>query len=433
MAGTTQNWSGNVRFQPERFLFPTNTTEIAESIRQAGQAGKRIRVVGSAHSFSPLIPTTDWLLSLDRCQGLTDFSKASLTATAKAGTKLHTLGELLFQQGLAMENLGDIDRQSLAGALTTGTHGSGTGFGILATQVEELTLLDGHGATHVCSRNQQPELFRAALVSMGLLGIITDLKLRLEPAYRLHYLHRKGHLEETLENLDDYKNDNRHFEFYWFPYTKSVQLKFVNQTEEAPRNNGFGRWANDVLIENAAFGALSRYARLSPQQAVSISKLCGKLISDGERVDWSHRVFATARLVPFLEMEYNLPAENFIPVMQEMEAAINKHRFAVHFPIECRWAKADDLMISPAQGRDSAYIAVHMYKGMPYKAYFETLEAIFKAWGGRPHWGKMNTCTAQDFEQLYPEWGRFLELRHEMDPARIFVNPYFEGLLAPLS
>lgn len=429
MIKTIQNWAGNVQFKPENYLLPEHPEDIATWIRRAAEEGKKIRTVGSGHSFSPLIETPDWLLSLDRYQGLTDISKTSGTATAKAGTKLYTLGELLFQEGLAMENLGDIDRQSLAGALTTGTHGSGTGFGILATQVEALSLLDGHGNSHSCSRTQAPELFRAALVSMGLLGVITELKLRLEPAYRLHYVHRKGHLDETLENLEDYKRNNRNFEFYWFPYTKSVQLKLVNRTDDSPRHNGAMRWVNDVLIENAAFGALSRYARRFPTQAMSVSRLCGKLISDGERVDWSHRVFATSRLVPFIEMEYNIPAENFVSALRDMEMAINKHQFAVHFPVECRWAKADDLLLSPANGRNSAYIAVHMYKGMPHKAYFETLEAIFKAHGGRPHWGKMNTCSAADFEQMYPNWHQFLAIREKMDPNRIFMNAYFSQLI----
>ena len=429
MTKTIQNWAGNVRFQPENYLLPEHPDEIGNWIRRAATEGKKIRTVGSGHSFSPLIETPDWLLSLDHYQGLTTVSTASRTATAKAGTKLYALGELLFQEGLAMENLGDIDRQSLAGALTTGTHGSGTGFGILATQVERLTLIDGCGERHVCSRTQAPDLFRAALVSMGLLGVVTELKLRLEPAYRLHYVHRKGALDETLENLEDYKSGNRNFEFYWFPYSKAVQLKFVNPTEAPPRNNGALRWVNDVLLENAAFGAMSRYTRRFPGRAMAVSRLCGKLISDGERIDWSHRVFATARLVPFVEMEYNIPAENFTGVLRELEAAINKHRFAVHFPLECRWAKADDILLSPANRRDSAYIAVHMYKGMPYKAYFETLEAIFKAHGGRPHWGKMNTCTADDFRRMYPDWQQFLTIREKMDPHRIFINRWFETLI----
>ncbi|NUN99375.1 MAG: FAD-binding protein [Saprospiraceae bacterium] len=429
MTKTVQNWAGNVRFKPQKYILPEHPEEIANLILRAAEEGKKIRTVGSGHSFSPLIQTQDWLLSLDRMQGLVSVSEASAMATVKAGTKLYALGELLFQKGLAMENLGDIDRQSLAGALTTGTHGSGTGFGILATQVEELTLTDGCGERHVCSRTQDPLLFRAALVSMGLLGIITELKLRLEPAYRLHYIHRKANLEQTLENLEDYKSNNRNFEFYWFPHSKAVQLKLVNRTEAPPRNNGAMRWINDVLVENAAFGALSRYARLFPGQAMSVSRLCGNLISNGERVDWSHRIFATARLVPFVEMEYNIPAEAFIEALREMEAAIHKHKFAVHFPVECRWAKADDLLLSPANGRDSAYIAVHMYKGMPYKAYFETLEAIFKAHGGRPHWGKMNTCTASDFQRMYPDWNHFMAIRERMDPRRIFVNLPFNQWL----
>lgn len=435
MSKIVQNWSGSVRFRPAGIAYPADEAAMIDLVNQARAAGRKIRLIGSGHSFSPLIRTEDTLLSLDRFQGIVSIDGKNRTAVVRAGTKLRALGEGLFRAGWAMENLGDIDLQSIAGALSTGTHGTGTGFGILATQLAGLRLINGRGEVIECGPEQRPDLFQAAQVSLGALGIITEMKLRLVPAYRLHYRHRKGTLDETLDRLEAYKSGHRHFEFYWFPHTRHVMLKFMDETEAPPKNTGFGSWANDLLLENAAFGLISRLARAFPDQAPRLSELCGQLLSEGERIDQGHRVFATQRLVRFQEMEYNLPAEAFAPVMRKIDAVIRRRRFAVHFPIECRWAKGDDAWLSPAYGRDSAYIAVHMYRGMPYRDYFQTLEEIFRDHGGRPHWGKINTAGAGDFAALYPRWRDFLELRNQIDPAGVFLNDYLQNIFfnKPLS
>jgi FAD-linked oxidoreductase len=421
-----ENWGKTLKFKPQAIVYPQSESEIQALVQKAWLNKQKVRVVGSGHSWTPLIETQGILVSLDKLQGLISADNQQLTATVFAGTKLKQLGELLHQQGMAMENLGDIDVQSIAGAISTGTHGTGIEFGTLATQVIEITLIDGKGDLLTCSETENREIFKCAQISLGALGIITRYKLRLLPAYQLEYIARKATLSETLQKLEEYKKNTRNFEFYWFPYTDTVQLKFINRTEKKPQAIGFWRKFNQSVLENGLVGLLSKLAQWFPAIAPTISRIFAAGVSKEQYVNDSYRVFATQRLIKFYEMEYNIPAEHFAVVIQKIAECIQKNRFRVHFPIECRWVKADDISISPASGREAAYIAVHMYRGMPYNPYFEAVEAIFRQYEGRPHFGKMNTCTAQDFQKLYPHWNKFLEIRQKLDPDKVFLNNYLQ-------
>ena len=424
-----KNWGRNLVFKPDQIIYPKTEQEIIQLVKKAGAANKKIRVIGTGHSWTPLVTTDDILVSMNNYQGIIEVDSISQTALVKAGTKLKLLGELLFKERLAMENLGDIDEQSIAGAISTGTHGTGIIFGTISTQIIEMSFINGKGEKITCSPKNNPAIFRAAQISLGALGIITEIRLRLVPAYNLKYEMRKGNLEETLNKLNIYKTENRNFEFYWFPHTMAVQLKFLNQVEEHPRNVGFAKSFNDVVVENGIFGLLSRISRAFPAFAPRISKICGAAISNNTFVNHSHLIFATKRLVKFYEMEYNIPAENFEAVIKEMVFSINANKYRVHFPVECRFVRGDDITISPANGRDSAYIAIHMYKGMEYERYFQAMEKIFRKYGGRPHYGKMNYFGKKDFEAAYPGWGEFMGIRQEMDPGGVFLNPYLRSIL----
>jgi FAD-linked oxidoreductase len=423
-----ENWGKTLKFSPKAILYPKSEAEIQTLVKNARENHQTIRVVGSGHSWTPLIETPDILVSLDKLQGLISADNQQLTATVFAGTKLKQLGELLHAQGLAMENLGDIDVQSIAGAISTGTHGTGVQFGTIATQVLEITFVNGLGELITCSETENRAIFKCAQISLGALGIITRYKLRVQAAYKLEYVARKAHLKDTLARLPEYRQNTRNFEFYWFPHTQTVQLKFMNLSDKKPKTGGFWRKFNQSVLENGLVGFLSKIAQWFPASSASISRVFAAGLSNEQYVNYSHRVFATQRLIKFYEMEYNVPAEHFETVMQEIADCIAQNRFRVHFPIECRWVKADDITISPASGRDAAYIAVHMYRGMPYQAYFEAVEAIFRKYGGRPHFGKMNTCTAADFEQMYPNWAKFKAVRQELDPQGVFLNQYLKKI-----
>ena len=423
-----RNWSGSVECEPSRIAYPINLDEIVGIVEKSGRKGDLIRVAGSGHSFTPLVETDDILISLDKVKGIEEVDASRGLVTVRAGTKLKQLGKALFKHGLAMENLGDIDEQSIAGAISTGTHGTGINFGNLSTQVEGLTLVTGVGDVLKCSASNRASLFKAAQVSLGVLGIMSKLTLRVEPSYRLHYQARRELLSDCLNNLEDYKQNNRHFEFFCLPYSEWAQVKFANQTSQPAQKQRLWTTFNKLVIENGTFWLLSEACRFVPNLSQPVSRLCGRLINRIDEVNHSHRIFATPRLVRFEEMEYAIPAEHFVPALEEIRACIAQQQFQIHFPIECRFVKGDDIWLSPAYQRDSAYIAVHSYKGMPYHDYFKAIEEILLRYEGRPHWGKRHTLKAEQLAERYPKWHEFLELRAELDPQGLFLNDYLRTL-----
>ncbi len=423
-----RNWSGSVQFSPAIVAHPTDESAISRLIADASARRSGIRVVGSRHSFTPLIATEDTLVSLDRWSGLIETDPTRNTATVRSGTTIRSLGPLLRAQGMGMENLGDIDVQSLAGAISTGTHGTGATLGNLSTQVEGLTLITADGSRLECSAESDPDLFDAARLSLGLLGVITRVKLRLRPAYRLHLVQRRERLDDCLARLDSAGAMNRYFEFYTFPGSDWVLSKSMNPTADPVRDHPIRSFLNDVVLENAGLNLLSELCRWFPNTSLPISRLAVRLASEYEKIQWSHRCFASPRFVKFNEMEYFIPRSSMADCIREIQHCIRRENHHVHFPIECRMVRADDLWLSPAYQRDSAVIAVHMYKGMEYRRYFEAMESIFRNHQGRPHWGKMHSLRADDFTALYPKWNAFLSLRDRLDPAGVFLNDYLRPL-----
>ena len=422
------NWSGSVRATPREVARPRSIEELALLVGTYGRAGRRMRVVGSGHSFTPLVQTGDVLIAMDSLQGITAADDARGTVTVLGGTRLKRLGDDLLARGLAQENLGDIDVQTITGAISTGTHGTGVRFGTLSTQVVGLTLVTAAGDILEVSPEREPDIFKAAQVSLGALGVIAAVTLRVVPAKRLHYQTRRERLASCLANVDRYNRENSHFEFFWLPYTPWTQAKFTNETNAPPTSANLWTEFNRIVMENGVFWALSECSRLVPPLSRSVSKISAWGIAPTTAVDYSHRIFATPRAVRFQEIEYNIPAEQFTTVMGEIEELLNRRRFRVHFPIECRFVKGDDIWLSPAYERDSAYIAVHMYKGMPYEDYFRAVEAIYQKYDGRPHWGKMHTLDAATLAARYPHWQDFQRVRAALDPQGLYLNDYLRRL-----
>ncbi|MBT8220756.1 MAG: FAD-binding protein [Bacteroidia bacterium] len=423
-----ENWSGNITWEPGEVAYPETEEDIQNIVIQAANDGRKIRTIGTRHSFNPLFVTEDILLSLDNYQGLVEVDKQANLVTVKGGTKLSELGELLFLQGLAMENQGDIDAQSIAGTISTGTHGTGLAFGTISTQVARIKLINGKGEIVTCSEEEDRDLFKAAQVSLGMLGVITEVTLRCVPAYRLELQNRQESLEDVLNEFDARINANRNFEFYFFPYSKKVWTKTLNLAVDIPHKV---TWFNDFtenVLENRMFSVLCEYARRFPSRTARVARISASMIPNVRKVYQSHRVYATKRLVRFNEMEYNVPLEAHGAVVSEMRKAIDKHRFRVHFPVENRVVKGDDIYLSPAYERDSAYIACHVYHKKDYQPYFEAMEEIFRDHGGRPHWGKMHTLKQSDLADLYPRLEDFRKQQKAMDPNGLFDNPYLNLL-----
>jgi FAD-linked oxidoreductase len=415
-----KNWSGGVSFTPAHLAAPADEDALRALVLETAARGGKLRVVGAGHSFSPLVETPDTLVSLDALAGLREV--AAPEALVRAGTRLHALGPALAAHGLAMENMGDIDTQALAGALATGTHGTGAQLGNLSTQVTGLTLLTADGEFRTCSATQDPDLFHAGRVSLGALGVVTAVRLRLIPSFRLKAVKARAHLDDVLASLDGLLEGNRHFEFFWFPYTTAVQAKYQNLALDPPTPRTLGQVLDDVVVENGGLWALSELAKLAPGLSQALCQVAGAAIGSHARVDDSYKVFATPRYVRFEEMEYALPRAALPNVVADIRAALARGRYAVNLPIEVRFGAADDAWLSPTHGRDTAYVAVHMYRGMELGPYFAAMEEIFRAHGGRPHWGKRHTLGHEELSQLYPRWEDFRALRRKLDPGGLFLN-----------
>jgi FAD-linked oxidoreductase len=354
--------------------------------------------------------------------------------TVQSGITLHELGPALAERGLAMENLGDVDAQTLGGALATGTHGTGARFGNLSSQLEKLRLVTASGETLECDAHHDPHLFRAARVGLGAVGIITAVTLRCVPARVLHRVDEPRPLHEILDHLDELAEEHEHFELFAFPYTDVALTRATVRTDVTAAPPPKARaWIDDVLVENGVLGAFCRLGRRAPRLVPRINRLLSGFITSGERVDHSHLVFANRRLVRFTEMEYAIPRAALPEAVRRVFDMIERRRLPVGFPVEVRVVAPDDAFLSPAGGRDTGYLAVHMYRGTEFETYFRAVEAIMRDYEGRPHWGKRHYRTATELEPLYPDWGRFQAVRARVDPHGLFGNDYTDRVLGPVS
>ncbi len=429
MSVRIQNWGRSQSFQASQVLYPASEEEILTILSNATFNKKNVRVIGSGHSWTGLIVTNDILVSLDRWQGIIEMDPNEKWVEVKAGTKLLRLGNDLWARGFSMENLGDIDVQSIAGALNTGTHGTGKDFGTLATQIHSVTIALPTGELIEVSETENRDLFKAAQISLGVLGIITRYKLKIVKAFTLEYTSKTGRINDAIDNFDKYNSEYRNYEFYWFPYTDKVQLKLVSETVKPIQDGGFMRDFNDVVIENIGYYLLSEYSRTHKKFYKPFSKFSAFGVPKGTWRNHSNKIFATKRWVRFKEMEYNVPKERFQECITEIMETIHKRDFRVHMPLEIRYVKADDIMISPANGRDAVYMAVHQYNGMDYEVYFRTIEEIFWKYDGRPHFGKMNTMKKDQFANTYANWVKFSEIQKKCDPNGIMLNDYLKSIL----
>jgi L-gulono-1,4-lactone dehydrogenase len=434
-----RNWAGEQRCRPAAIERPASIAEIAAALERAAARGECVRVVGSGHSFSDIALTDGRLLVLERMARVLDVDRESGLVRVQAGITIRELNARLAEHGLALENLGDIDVQSIAGAISTATHGTGARLRNIPSQVAGLTLVLADGSTLECSE-RDGDLLRAARVSLGALGVIAEVTLRCVPAFRLDGVDRPAPLEETFERFDELSRANDHFEFYVFPHAKTALTRTNNRTVEPARPRGrAAAYANDILLTNHTFELCCRLGRRLPAQIPRINRLVTRLAGATHRVDRSDRIFASPRLVRFTEMEYALPREHTVEAVRRVLDLVERGgpgggaRFAVPFPIEVRTVAADDALISTAAGRDSGFVAVHMYRGMAFEPYFRAVEAVMDEFGGRPHWGKRHFQTAATLRGRYPDWDRLQAVRRRLDPEGRFANAYIERVLGPLS
>ncbi len=427
------NWAGDERCLPAAIEHPSSIDEIAAAIGGAAARGQHVRVVGAGHSFSDIACTDGLLLSLSRMTRVLDVDRASGLVRVQGGIAIGELGRRLAEHGLAQENLGDIDAQSIAGAISTATHGTGARLRNISAQVAELTLVLADGSILTCSPERDPETFLAARVGLGALGVIAEVTLRCVPAFTLHGVDAPAPLADTLARFEELALGSEHFEFFAFPHTETALTRTNNRTEEPPRPRGrVSAYCNDVLLTNHAFELFCRAGRRFPRRIHALNRTVTRLASRSERVDRSDRIFASPRLVRFTEMEYALPREHVPQAVRRVFAAIERESFAVPFPIEVRTAASDDALLSTAAGRITGFVAVHLYRHMAWAPYFRAVAAIMDELGGRPHWGKRHFHTAATLRPLYPDWDRFQAVRARLDPEGRFGNGWTDRVLGPV-
>ncbi len=430
--GIWQNWGRTAHVRPLRMERPRTPEGVQRAVRAARRQKLPVKAVGAGHSFTGIAVAPGVLLELDDLQGLVSVDEARGRVTLLAGTRLHRIPGLLAPYGLAMENLGDVDRQSLAGAISTGTHGTGAGFGGIATQVVGATLVTADGEFLGVSDTENAELLPAVALGLGALGILVDVTLQCVPAFLVHAIDEPAPLEDVLATLTERAAAFDHFEFYWFPHTDVALTKRQSRLPESavraplPR---LGKWVDESLLSNGVYGLECAASRLVPAIRPPFNRLAVRLTGDRTYTDHSYRVFTQRRAVRFREMEYALPAENVTAAFRALRALIVRRKWRIEFPVEVRFAAADDLWLSTAHGRATGYIAVHRYWRVDPTEYFAEAEKILREHGGRPHWGKLHTLGAEQLRAQYPRFDDFLALRDRLDPDRLFGNRHLERVL----
>ncbi|HKT82623.1 MAG TPA: D-arabinono-1,4-lactone oxidase [Solirubrobacterales bacterium] len=425
-----RNWAGDQVCNPAERRRPSSREELAEVIAAAAAAGRKISVAASGHSFTETAMTDGTMIDAGLISGVLDADRSSGLVKVAGGMVLADLNQRLHELGLAMENLGDIDRQTVAGAISTGTHGTGAKLRNISSQVVAMELVLADGSVRELTADGDPELLRAARVGIGALGAIVAVTLRCVPSFTLHRVDSPEPREEVLDSFQERADAHEHFELFTFPYADSALVLERNRVDGPPRPRGrAAAFLNDVVLENWALEAVSAAGKAMPRAIPSLSRFAARLASGSTSTDRSDLIFANERRVRFTEMEYGVPRERGPEAVRRVVDWVRSKRYPVFFPIEMRVTAGDDALISPSHERDTVYIAVHQYRGMEWRPYFEAVEAIMNEYGGRPHWGKRHFQTAATFPERYPRWDAFLAAREELDPGHAFTNEYAARVL----
>ncbi|MFJ9732106.1 D-arabinono-1,4-lactone oxidase [Streptomyces sp. NPDC101171] len=427
---TWRNWGGNVSARPAREVAPASVEELAAEVRRAAEDGLKVKAVGTGHSFTSIAATDGVLIRPQLLTGIRGVDREAMTVTVEAGTPLKRLNAALAREGLSLTNMGDIMEQTVSGATSTGTHGTGRESGSIAAQIRGLELVTADGSVLTCSEDENPEVFAAARIGLGALGVVTAITFAVEPLFLLTAREEPMPFDRVTAEFDQLWAENEHFEFYWFPHTGNTNTKRNNRSAGPEQPVGrLSGWFEDEFLSNGVFQVAQWVGRAAPASVPAIARISSRALSARTYTDIPYEVFTSPRRVRFLEMEYAVPRAALVDALRELKAMVDRSGLRVSFPVEVRTAPADDITLSTASGRDTAYIAVHMFRGTPYHAYFTAAERIFTAHEGRPHWGKLHTRDAAYLSGVYPRFAEFTALRDRLDPERLFQNDYLRRIL----
>jgi L-gulonolactone oxidase len=432
VAAVWTNWAGDQRCSPVAIEHPSTREELGEVVRRAGERGLSVRATASGHSFSDVALTDGVMVRLDRLDRVLEVDREAGTVKVEAGIGLRELNRRLDAIGLAIENLGDIDRQSIAGAISTGTHGTGAGLQSMSAQVAAIELVGPDGESREID-DGDPSALAAARLGLGALGLIYAVTVRVVPAFTLRRLDLPRPLDETLARLDELNEANDHFEFYVFPHTATALCRESRRSAEPPRPRSRAAvYAQEVVLENWVGQLFVLAGRRFPGQTPRLARLASRGVGRSTKVDRSHKVFASERRIKFTEMEYGIPREHAGEAVRRVLQVAARPEHHVAFPVEVRFVAADDVILSASHGRETCYIAVHQDRRLDWQPYFRAVEDVMEAYGGRPHWGKRHFQTAETLAPRYPRWDEFQRLRASLDPERRFANDYTDRVLGPV-
>ncbi|KAJ1923982.1 D-arabinono-1,4-lactone oxidase [Tieghemiomyces parasiticus] len=433
---TYRNWAQTFECRPELYFEPETEDEVVALVKRAADEGKVVKVFGAGHSPSDLPCSDGYMLNMDKMNKLIEIDTRTNTATFEAGVRLHEMHPILRAQGLALSVLGAISEQSLAGAIATGTHGTGIQFGNLSSSVRYVRLVNGCGRVMDCSPAQNADVFAAARCHIGALGIVTRVSIQCEPAFRLESVQEPIEFETMLDDMDQLVHAAQHTKFLWFPYSNKVVISKLNRTDK-PVLRPAEPWAITRLKDRYVYELELYGTRFLPSFLPEVerwfwSKHYARRV---HLVDDSNRVFNFDCMFRQYTNEWAIPIEHTAAAIRDLNAVLANARYPIHFPIEIRFVRRDDVWLSPSYGRDVCYIGVVMYKpfnkNVPYRNFWLDFERVMKSHDGRPHWAKYHLMSYEDLARVYPRLDDFLAVRRRLDPKNIFLNDYLKRHLLP--
>ncbi|WP_445256651.1 D-arabinono-1,4-lactone oxidase [Nocardioides aurantiacus] len=427
---TWTSWAGLSSCSPAQERLPVDVDDVVAAVTDAAARGAHVKMPGSGHSFSDIALTDGTLLRPTALTGVVGVDRGAMTVTALAGTTLRELNATLVRLGLSLHNMGDVEDQTVAGAISTGTHGTGGVKASLSAQVVGLELVTGTGEVLRADRTQHTDVLEVARLGLGAMGVLTSVTLEVEPLFRLEAHERPIRWDEAVAGFDDLATQHHHAEMYWFPHTDRLLLKANDRTTDDPEPlSRLREWWDDELLSNRVFDLVNRVGNARPSLVPRLNAVSARALGERRYRDVPHRVFTTRRTVRFREMEYAVPRAAGLSALAEVRALVERSGWRIGFPLEYRVAPADDVPLSPAHDRDVAWIAVHVNAAADHTDYFAGVEAVLRAHDGRPHWGKLHTREAADLAPAYPRWKDALAVRDRLDPERVFGNAYLERVL----
>ncbi|MET8624480.1 D-arabinono-1,4-lactone oxidase [Kitasatospora sp. NPDC004669] len=426
------NWARTVRCEPRYRIAPRSEEDIAAAVALSAERGLTVRAAGSGHSFNPLALTDGVMVDLSRYSGVESLDREGRTITVRAGTSLAEISAVLDRAGLALANIGTLAEQTVAGAISTGNHGTGLKHGTFADQVEALRLVTANGGVRELSRDGSAELLRCARTSMGTLGVISSVTLRCVPRFRLAATERTERLDTLLEGFEEWAGSAEHVSCSWSPWKDTVCSRLVNATEDAP-TPGAGRRRYATTLSEVRCGLVGLVAGAAPAAVPRLDGfLSGRGSGPGAHVDVSHKVFTFPQPVKFVALEHALALGDVPEALRRLRGTLRRAGRYSPYSVLVRVGASDDAPLSPAYGRATGYVNLTVPRSVPFLELLRVVERELRDLGGRPHWGKAHTATEQVLAPLYPEWDVFQDVRADLDPQGLFTNDFTARVLGPV-